>query len=50
MGEITQKLHDQWSKNVGVNIFQQIKDYSEECKNLNKDQPTPYVFSSSDED
>ena len=45
LGEITQKIHDQWSENVGLNIFQQIKEYSLECKNLNKDQPTPYVFS-----
>ena len=47
MGKITQKLHDQWSNNLGVNIFQQIRDYSKECKNLNKDQPTAYVFKSS---
>ena len=44
LGPITQKLHDQWSKNVGLDIFKQIKDYSKECTNLNKDQPTPYVF------
>jgi len=44
LGPITQKLHDQWSKNVGLDIFKQIKDYSKECINLNKDQPTPYVF------
>ena len=49
-GVITQQLHDQWSKNVGVNIFQQIRDYSKECKNLNKNQPTPYVFTSNNED
>ena len=49
LGEITQKLHDQWSKNAGLNIFQQIRDYSLECKKLNNDQPTPYVFSQSDE-
>ena len=41
---ITQQLHDQWSKNVGVNIFQQIRDYSTECQALNKNQPTPYQF------
>ena len=41
---ITQHLHDQWSKNVGVNIFQQIRDYSTECQALNKDQPTPCQF------
>ena len=50
MGEITQKIHDQWSNNVGVDIFQQIRDFSKECKVLNKDQPTPYQFTKSDED
>jgi len=50
MGEITKKIHDQWSENVGVNIFQQIRDYSNECKTLNKDQPTPYQFVSDDAD
>jgi branched-chain amino acid aminotransferase len=47
IGKITQLLHDQWSKNVGINIFQQIRDYSIECKDLNKNQknqPTPYQF------
>ena len=41
---ITQQLYDQWSKNAGVNILQQIRDYSTECQTLNKDQPTPYQF------
>jgi len=50
MGQITQKIHDRWSENVGVDIFQQIRDYSEECKELNKDQPTPYVFKAIDDD
>lgn len=50
MGKTTQKLHDQWSKNVEVNIFQQIRDYSKECQTLNKNQPTPYVFASNDKD
>ncbi len=50
MGKITQQLHDQWSKNVGVDIYQQIRDFSKECKVLNKDQPTPYQFTKSDED
>jgi branched-chain amino acid aminotransferase len=50
MGKITQQLHDQWSKNVGVDIYQQIRDYSKECKVLNKDQPTPYQFTKSDDD
>jgi len=50
MGAVTQKIHDQWSKNVGLNIFQQIRDYSDECKILNKDQPTPYQFNPVDEE
>ena len=49
-GLITQKLHEQWSKNVGVDIYEQIKKYSDECKVLNKNQPTPYVFSSSEDE
>ena len=50
LGKITQKLHDQWSKNVGLDIFQQIRDYSKECKILNKTQPTPYQFTKSNDD
>ena len=50
MGDITKKIHDQWSENVGLDIFQQIRDYSEECKDLNKNQPTPYVFNPESED
>jgi branched-chain amino acid aminotransferase len=49
IGKITQKLHDQWSKNVGIDIFQQIRDYSKECQTLDKNQPTPYVFTSNNE-
>lgn len=49
LGKITQKLHDQWSKNVGLDIFKQIKDYSLECKKINNNQPTPYVFSEPDD-
>ena len=50
IGPITKKIHDQWSKNVGVDIFAQIKEFSKECSLLNKDQPTPYVFKSNDDD
>jgi branched-chain amino acid aminotransferase len=50
MGEITQKIHDKWSENVGLDIFQQIRDYSDECKVLNKDQPTPYQFNPNDDE
>ena len=49
LGPITQKLHDQWSKNVGLDIFKQIKDYSKECIKLQNDQPTPYVFKKSED-
>ena len=35
LGKNTKLLHDQWSKNVGLDIFQQIRDYSKECKILN---------------
>lgn len=49
LGPITQKLHDQWSKNVGLDIFKQIKDYSKECIKLQNDQPTPYVFKTSED-
>lgn len=45
MGAVTKKLMAQWSKNVGVNIEQQIKDYSAEVKYLQEsDAPTPYRF------
>ena len=48
MGPITQKLHDKWSENTGVNIFQQIREFSAECKQSNSKQPTPYQFLSDD--
>ena len=44
IGPITQKLHDLWSEKVGLNIWDQIKFFTEECNDLNNDQPTPYVF------
>ncbi len=45
MGSITQKLLDQWSKNVGLDIVQQIKNYGQEIENLNKiNAPSPYQF------
>ena len=50
IGPITQKIHDQWSQNVGLDIFNQIREYSQECKILNSSQPTPYVFSTKDEE
>ena len=45
MGPITQQLLDKWSKNVGINIVQQIRDYAEEVENLQQSNaPTPYQF------
>ena len=49
IGHITKKIHDKWSHNVGLDIFNQIRDYSKECKDLNSSQPTPYVFNTADE-
>ena len=44
IGKITQALHDKWSENIKLNIWDQIKYFSEECKDENSDAPTPYVF------
>lgn len=44
MGKVTKKLLDAWGEKVGVNIIQQIKGYSKECKHLMGDAPTPYQF------
>ena len=41
---ITKRLLDKWSKNVGLDIIQQIKDYSKECSALESSAPTPYEF------
>ena len=49
MGPITKMLHDQWSKNVGLNIFDQIKMFSREVSSLNSSQPTPYQFRKTDD-
>ena len=43
MGPITKILLNQWSKNVGVDIAQQIKDFNGEFK-INDNVPTPYSF------
>ena len=43
---ITKKIIDKWSKNVGVDIINQIKGFEKECKKLNKSNAsTPYQFS-----
>jgi len=44
MGEITGKLLEIWSKNVGVDIIKQIKDWSKEKKHKNGSAPSPYYF------
>tara|TARA_B100000073_G_scaffold82687_1_gene63278 strand:+ start:29154 stop:30134 length:981 start_codon:yes stop_codon:yes gene_type:complete len=44
IGPITKALHDQWSKNVGLDIWSQIKNFSDECRNETSTAPTPYVF------
>lgn len=47
MGNITKRLLDIWSTNVGVDIVKQIKDYEEECKRLGLNSagsPSPYQF------
>ena len=46
MGNVTQSLLDQWSKNVGVDIKKQIADYSQEVKALKTNAPSPYQFKS----
>jgi len=43
-GAITNKLLTQWSKNVGIDIEKQIKDFNNELSNLNSDSITPYQF------
>lgn len=43
-GPITNKLLDQWSKNVGLDIETQIKNYNLEDKNKKQNGPTPYRF------
>jgi branched-chain amino acid aminotransferase len=41
VGPIFNKLHDAWSQNVGVNIKDQIKNWSSDPKSSG---PTPYKF------
>lgn len=46
-GPITQQLLDQWSKNVGLDIENQIKEYGKEVQHLKSNAPTPYQFQTS---
>ena len=44
-GSMTQKLLDQWSENVGLDIVKQIKNYGQEVENFKQaPTPTPYQF------
>jgi len=43
-GDVTNKILSQWSKNVGVDIESQIKNYNLEDKNKKQAGPTPYRF------
>jgi len=44
-GEITKKIINKWSKNVGVDIIDQIKKWEKECKDLTfASSTTPYQF------
>lgn len=44
-GPLYQRLMQQWSEDVGVDIIGQIKTYSAECKDLRPSSgPTPYRF------
>ncbi len=48
MGPVTRLLLDTWSKNVGVDIVAQIKDYNKKLQ-AGGDAPSPYSFKSSTE-
>jgi len=43
-GIVTNRILSQWSKNVGVDIESQIKNYNLEDKNKKQAGPTPYRF------
>jgi branched-chain amino acid aminotransferase len=42
MGDITRLLLSEWSRNVGVNIISQIKEFNKEIES--QGEPTPYKF------
>lgn len=45
MGNITRKLLDRWSENVGLNVIEQIKTFNKEYESqTNSSAPTPYQF------
>ncbi len=50
-GKITKKLIEKWGENVGVDLIKQIKDMSDECKEIREKTigtTNPYQFSSPD--
>jgi len=49
-GEVVKSLLDQWSKNVNLDIAQQIKDYNIETENYQSGSPTTYEFKKSRQD
>ena len=44
MGKITERLLETWSRNVGVDIVKQIKDWDKEKKSSDGIAPSPYSF------
>jgi branched-chain amino acid aminotransferase len=44
MGPVTKKLLDRWSKNVGVDVLEQIKTFNAELNALKGGGPSPYQF------
>lgn len=44
IGKITDMLLKRWSKNVGVDIVQQIKEFNHRLQTVTCNVPTPYVF------
>ena len=50
-GKITKILIDKWGQNVGVDLIKQIKEFSNECKEIREKTvgtTNPYQFSSPD--
>jgi len=46
IGKVTKTLLDQWSKNVGVDISGQIKQFNKSIQQVETKAPTPYSFKS----
>ena len=44
MGQVSRRLLDRWSANVGVDIVAQIKRWDGECVDSAADAPSPYAF------